>query len=115
MPSIDERVTTIEQRLDQMAVDQHEINGDVAKVSSALLLAMRVMTRGVNAQIASMERKFDEKFARVDDRLGRIDERFAVVDDKLDAMSADASAILQILGSQRRPGGRSHENRRRPE
>lgn len=110
MPTIDERVTTIEQRLDQLAVDQHEINGDVAKVSGALLPAMRVLTRGVNAQIASMERKFDEKFAqmdrrfaRVDERFAQIEERFAVVDDKLDALSADVSAILKILGSQRRP------------
>ena len=103
MPTLEERMAEVERRLDQIALDQHTINADVAKMPEGFMLAIRVMTRGVNSRIAQLDRKVDIGFAAVDAKFAAVDKRFEAIDNKLDTLSSDVSAILAILGGKHGP------------
>jgi hypothetical protein len=91
MPSVEERLSTLEEQLVLLRESQEAINLDVAKMPESLALNFRVLSRAVTSRFDAQDRKL----ASMDAKLAAMDAKF---DAKTDALAADVSAILKILG-----------------
>lgn len=96
MTDLAERVTRLEQRMDDVEPLARGTGHEVAGWRAVLNGHTHVLN-GMSDRLEQFRRKVDERFADVNKRFDKVDERFNKVDERFDKLEAKVDANFQTL------------------
>jgi phage shock protein A len=103
MPTLDDRVTHLEEQMENQSQVLLDLRGAVTRLDTgveALRSAMDTLRTDMNVFRADMNvwlERMDQRFERVDERFERNDRKFERIDDKLDRNLMWVAGILMAI------------------
>ena len=93
MPSVEERLATLEGRIQEQAVFMADVRGSTVE-------AIRDLRRDIDRQFQLIDRRFeqvDRRFEQVDQRFEQVDQRFEQVDQRFDRVDQRFDRLEHLM------------------